>query len=115
MLCTVLLCLNYGSLYVNPLDLSPRFAGILFGISNLFGSLAGCVAPLVTGYFTNGNPTRGQYRKVFLLAAGVSAFGGSFYSIFLSGQQQKWNDGAKKPDLEHPVTTVPTVPTVQDD
>ena len=37
-------------------------------------------------------PTRKQYRKVFLIAAAISLVGGLFYGAFVSGKQQQWND-----------------------
>ena len=91
-LATGLLCFNSSGFHVNHLDLAPRFAGILLGITNVFGTIAGCITPSVTGYFTNDEPTRGQYRKVFLLAAGVSVIGGTFFNVFVSGEQQDWNN-----------------------
>ena len=62
------------------------------GLCNAFGVLSGCIAPQVTGYLTNDNTTREQYRKVFLLAAGVSVVGGTFFNVFVSGEQQEWNN-----------------------
>ena len=89
---TGLLCMNNSGFNVNHLDLSPRFSGVLMGLTNFFGTISGCVTPLVTGYFTNNEPTRAQYRKVFLLAAGMSVVCGTFFNIFVSGEIQEWND-----------------------
>ena len=38
---------------MNELDIAPRFGGILKGIANSAATLAGCITPSVTGYFTN--------------------------------------------------------------
>ena len=35
---------------VNHLDIAPKYASILFGISNCFASIPGIVSPILTGY-----------------------------------------------------------------
>ena len=35
---------------VNGLDIAPQHAGLIFGISNTAGSLAGIFSPIVAGY-----------------------------------------------------------------
>lgn len=35
---------------VNHLDIAPKYASILMGISNTFGSMPGIVSPLLTGF-----------------------------------------------------------------
>ena len=37
-------------------------------------------------------PSRENYRKVFIIAASLATFGGTFFIIFCSGEQQSWND-----------------------
>lgn len=51
----VFLLINNVGFMVNHLDISPRFSGVLMGITNFAGTVAGCIAPSVTGYFTNDN------------------------------------------------------------
>ncbi|XP_057309380.1 sialin-like [Hydractinia symbiolongicarpus] len=91
-LATACLSFNCGGYMVNHLDISPRYSGILMGVSNLMGTVAGCVTPSVTGFFTNDHPTRLQYRKVFAIASSICAAGGTFFIIFVTGKQQSWND-----------------------
>ena len=44
---------QYGSGFiVNPVDIAPRYAGIIFGISNTTGTLGGFLAPIVIGLIT---------------------------------------------------------------
>ena len=40
---------GYG---VNHLDIAPRAAGVIVGISNTWGSVAGACAPVVMGWLT---------------------------------------------------------------
>ena len=44
---------NSAGYPVNMLDITPRFTGILMGISNSFATVAGLTSPLVTGWLTN--------------------------------------------------------------
>lgn len=90
-LATAFLTINLAGYHINHNDISPRYSGILMGLSNVSGTVAGCLTPLVVGYFTEDDPSRAQYRKVFFLAAAVGAFGGIFYTVFASGEEQSWN------------------------
>lgn len=44
---------NSTSYSVNHLDIAPRFAGILVGITNSFGTVPGIVGPYIIGYLTD--------------------------------------------------------------
>lgn len=92
---------NSTSYSVNHLDISPRFAGILVGITNAFGTIPGIVGPYVVGYLTNNQPTRAQWQKVFYISAGVFVFGWFIYLLFGSGELQSWNTPYK--DVPVPV------------
>ncbi|XP_037650300.1 sialin-like [Sebastes umbrosus] len=75
--------------YINQIDIAPRYAGFLLGITNTFGTIPGVLAPIVTGYFTEDHTLAG-WSKVFWLAAGVNVFGALVYTIFGSGKLQPW-------------------------
>ena len=45
--------LNGSSYAVNHLDIAPRFAGILMGISNSVGTIPGIIAPYIVGLLTD--------------------------------------------------------------
>ena len=45
--------LNVSSYEVNHLDIAPRYAGVLMGISNTAATIPGMVGPYVVGYLTN--------------------------------------------------------------
>lgn len=45
--------LNMSSYNVNHLDIAPRYAGVLMGITNTAGTIPGIVGPYVVGYLTN--------------------------------------------------------------
>ncbi|TRY59805.1 hypothetical protein DNTS_035234 [Danionella cerebrum] len=76
---------------VNHLDIAPRYASILMGISNGVGTLSGMVCPLIVGAMTK-HKTREEWQYVFLIAALVHYGGVIFYGIFASGEKQPWAD-----------------------
>ncbi|NXA41083.1 VGLU2 protein, partial [Eudromia elegans] len=76
---------------VNHLDIAPRYASILMGISNGVGTLSGMVCPIIVGAMTK-NKTREEWQYVFLIAALVHYGGVIFYGIFASGEKQPWAD-----------------------
>uniref|UniRef100_A0AAA9T9G5 Solute carrier family 17 member 8 n=2 Tax=Bos TaxID=9903 RepID=A0AAA9T9G5_BOVIN len=76
---------------VNHLDIAPRYASILMGISNGVGTLSGMVCPLIVGAMTK-HKTREEWQNVFLIAALVHYSGVIFYGIFASGEKQEWAD-----------------------
>ncbi|XP_075712818.1 vesicular glutamate transporter 3 [Rhinoderma darwinii] len=76
---------------VNHLDIAPRYASILMGISNGVGTLSGMVCPLIVGAMTK-HKTREEWQNVFLIAAIVHYSGVVFYGIFASGEKQDWAD-----------------------
>uniref|UniRef100_A0A671XMT2 Solute carrier family 17 member 8 n=1 Tax=Sparus aurata TaxID=8175 RepID=A0A671XMT2_SPAAU len=76
---------------VNHLDIAPRYASILMGISNGVGTLSGMVCPLIVGALTK-NKTRLEWQNVFVIASMVHYSGVIFYAIFASGEQQDWAD-----------------------
>uniref|UniRef100_A0A3Q3X415 Major facilitator superfamily (MFS) profile domain-containing protein n=1 Tax=Mola mola TaxID=94237 RepID=A0A3Q3X415_MOLML len=74
---------------VNHLDIAPRYASILMGISNGVGTLSGMVCPLIVGALTK-HKTRLEWQNVFVIASMVHYTGVIFYAIFASGEQQDW-------------------------
>lgn len=103
---------NSTSYSVNHLDISPRFAGILVGITNSFGTIPGIVGPYVVGYLTNNQPTRAQWQKVFYISAGVFVFGWFIYLLFGSGEQQSWNTPYK--DVPEDIPGEARIPAMAD-
>ena len=47
--------LNATGYAVNILDIAPRFAGVIIGFSNVFGSMPGFISPMIVGYITTKN------------------------------------------------------------
>jgi len=79
---------------VNHLDIAPRYASILMGISNGVGTFAGMICPITTEQITKTHQDReeliNQWREIFMIASGIHFFGVIFYAIFASGELQDW-------------------------
>lgn len=74
----------YSGFAVNPLDLSPKYADVLVGISNTFGTLPGIIGVAVTGWLVD---ITGAYSAAFFLAAGISVAGTIVFLAFGTGRQ----------------------------
>ncbi|XP_078665703.1 vesicular glutamate transporter 1-like [Branchiostoma floridae x Branchiostoma belcheri] len=92
---------------VNHLDVAPRYASILMGLSNCIGTVGGMLSPLTVGWLTAAYVSRTDclsvmfkkifqgYRGwsyVFLIAGLVHVNGVIFYFFFGSGEKQPWAD-----------------------
>ena len=74
-----------GGHSVNHMDIGPRYAGTLMGITNTFATLPGIVAVYATGYILQ---VTGSWDLVFIVTAGVTLFGMVFYLLFATGEKQ---------------------------
>lgn len=79
---------------VNHLDIAPRYASILMGISNGVGTLSGMACPITTEQITKDHSSmeliENEWGHVFLIASSIHFIGVIFYAIFASGEQQDW-------------------------
>lgn len=74
---------------LNPLDLSPKSAGVLMGITNGFAAISGVVSPIVTGYITTNN-SEDEWRLVFYIAVAIYILGTLVYWFWATGELQPW-------------------------
>jgi ACS family sodium-dependent inorganic phosphate cotransporter len=88
----VLICCATGSLAFglagfapNAFDIAPRYADVIWGISNTFATLPGIVGVLVTGWLVD---RTGSFAVPFLLMTGVALLGAVVYLAFASGERQ---------------------------
>ncbi|XP_051774833.1 sialin isoform X3 [Erpetoichthys calabaricus] len=89
---STLIAANSAGFSINHIDIAPRYAGVLLGITNTFGTLPGMIAPTVVGYLTAQNALAG-WKIVFYISAAILTFGGVFYTAFGSGEPQAWSKG----------------------
>ncbi|XP_066530376.1 sialin [Hoplias malabaricus] len=78
-----------AGVFINQIDIAPRYAGMLLGITNTFGTIPGVLAPIAVGYLAKNHSLVG-WKNVFCVSAGVSAFGALLYTLFGTGKIQHW-------------------------
>lgn len=74
-----------GGFAVNHMDIAPRYAGTLMGITNTAGTIPGIIGVYVSGLILQAT---GSWVLVFQVAAGVTLFGLVFFLLFSSGERQ---------------------------
>ncbi|XP_064630117.1 sialin-like isoform X2 [Lineus longissimus] len=79
----------FSGYVINPVDIGPRYSGIIFGISNTLASATGFAAPYMVGVLT-GDKSRESWQIVFYITAAIFAAGAIFFIIFASGDVQPW-------------------------
>jgi len=83
----------YPGMKVNPLDLSPNYAGTIMAITNGIGAITGIVAPTLVGFMTP-NRTLYEWRAVFWVAFVIFMVTNVVYVIWASGEVQDFNEPA---------------------
>jgi MFS transporter, ACS family, solute carrier family 17 (sodium-dependent inorganic phosphate cotransporter), other len=73
-----------GGFGVNHLDVAPRYAGVLMGISNTAGTLPGIVGVVATGFILD---ITGSWAIVFGTAAAVYLIGLAVWLVFATGKR----------------------------
>lgn len=73
-----------GGFSVNHMDIAPRHAGTLMGITNTAGTIPGIIGVYISGLILQAT---GSWALVFQVTAGVTLFGLVFYLIFGSGKR----------------------------
>jgi len=88
----VLMCCAAGSFAItisgfapNSLDIAPRYADVIWGISNTFATLPGIFGVFLTGWLVDHT---GSFAAPFFVTAGVSLFGALVFLVFASGERQ---------------------------
>ena len=69
----------------NCFDIAPRYADVIWGVSNTFGTIPGIVGVAATGWLVE---RTGGYTAPFAVTAAIAAFGAIFYLAFGSGERQ---------------------------
>ena len=77
--------LGIGGWGVNHLDIAPRYAGVLMGISNTFATVPGIVGVAATGLIVQAT---GSYSGAFYLAAAIYLIGIIAFNVWGSGERK---------------------------
>ncbi|CAB4024374.1 sialin isoform X2 [Paramuricea clavata] len=89
---------------VNMIDIAPRYAGLLMGISNCIATLPGIVGPPIAGALTP-NETVAEWRSVFYISGGISLLGCILFGLLASSIKQEWNDNEYKVIPSSPINS----------
>ena len=73
-----------GGFAVNHMDIAPKYAGTLMGITNTAGTIPGIIGVFISGLILE---LTGSWALVFQVAAGITLFGLVFYLMFSSGKR----------------------------
>jgi ACS family sodium-dependent inorganic phosphate cotransporter len=68
----------------NCFDIAPKYADVIWGVSNTFATLPGIVGVYITGWLVD---RTGAFSAPFVLTAAISLFGALFYVVFASGRR----------------------------
>jgi ACS family sodium-dependent inorganic phosphate cotransporter len=77
--------LGTGGFIVNHLDIAPRYAGILMGLSNTFATLPGIIGVAATGFILEAT---GSFAAAFYLITAVYAIGLLSFVMLASGEHK---------------------------
>jgi ACS family sodium-dependent inorganic phosphate cotransporter len=80
---TMSLCLS--GFAANPFDVAPKYADVVWGLSNTAGTLPGIIGVAVTGWLID---KTGNFNAPFLLTAGVGYVGAIVMLAWGSGEKQ---------------------------
>jgi ACS family sodium-dependent inorganic phosphate cotransporter len=69
----------------NHLDIAPRHAGALMGLSNTAGTIPGVIGVTASGWLVDAT---GSWSIVFIVAAGIKLVGLAFFLAFAKGEKQ---------------------------
>ncbi|KAK7486104.1 hypothetical protein BaRGS_00022713 [Batillaria attramentaria] len=89
---------------LNRLDLAPRYAGSLTGLTTTIANIAQIVNPLVTSAIISDHRQE-SWREIFMITAFLSISGTVIYLIFGSAEEQEW---AKDGSLDQTVIYTPS-------
>ncbi len=88
----ILICCAAGSFAItcsgfapNGLDIAPRHADVIWGISNTFATLPGIFGVFLTGLLVDHT---GSFAAPFYVTAGVALFGALVFLLLASGERQ---------------------------
>ena len=79
----------------NHADISPQYAGSLFGITNMVATIPGFLAPQLVGIITGDEEHQvSAWAPVWYMSVGINFIGGLAYALGASGDEQPWSKGS---------------------
>ncbi|KAI2541063.1 solute carrier family 17 member 1 [Homo sapiens] len=78
-----------GGVFINGLDIAPRYFGFIKACSTLTGMIGGLIASTLTGLILKQDPESAWF-KTFILMAAINVTGLIFYLIVATAEIQDW-------------------------
>ena len=78
------IALTFSGYVPNFLDIAPRYADVLVGVSNTFATIPGIVGIAMAGWLLD---QTGSYAGVFVTVAAVQVFGAIIWLVYATGEQ----------------------------
>ncbi|XP_028632137.1 sodium-dependent phosphate transport protein 4 isoform X1 [Grammomys surdaster] len=78
-----------AGVYINALDIAPRYASLLMGTSRGFAHSSAVLVPIVAGFFLNQDSEFG-WRNFFFVLFAINLFGLIIYLLFGKADIQEW-------------------------
>lgn len=79
-----LTALTWAGYSPNHLEIAPRYADILLGLTNTFGTVPGIIGVAVTGWLVE---VTGTYDAAFMLAAGLNVSGAIVWLLWMTSER----------------------------
>jgi len=98
--------LMHSGYNVNMLDIAPRYACVIMGLTNTVGTITGFLSPMMVGYITV-NKEAEEWRTVFWVTFVIYVVGMLLFCLLMSAEQQPWaNGGSSKNNGEREEMTM---------
>ncbi|XP_062954089.1 sodium-dependent phosphate transport protein 4 isoform X1 [Cynocephalus volans] len=78
-----------SGIYVNSLDIAPRYSSFLMGASRALAHTSSILVPTASGFLLSQDPVSG-WRNIFFLLFAINVSGLIFYLIFGEADVQDW-------------------------
>ncbi|XP_037700190.1 sodium-dependent phosphate transport protein 1 isoform X2 [Choloepus didactylus] len=89
---------SLNGMFLNPLDIAPRYYSFLKGVTSLIGMIGGLIASTLTGIIIDQDP-ESSWFKIFFLMSGMNVVGVIFYLIFAEAEIQDWAEDRRQTRL----------------
>ncbi|XP_033219002.1 sialin-like isoform X2 [Belonocnema kinseyi] len=83
----------------NNQDLSPNYAGFLFGIMNTVATTSAFIGPILVEAIAGSSHEIGQWQTIFCIGAGICFLSTIIFILGGSANVQKWNDNNVPADV----------------
>ncbi len=78
------IALTWSGFVPNHLDIAPRYADVLMGITNTAGTIPGIIGIALTGWLVDAT---GDYGSAFMLCASVNILGAIVWFIWATAEK----------------------------